>query len=62
MNGETTVACKICGQPYKVYNMYAGDQSACPSCRAKAEQNMRQGTNQKWNANQAFGEPPIVSC
>ena len=39
--GEQTVWCR-CGKPYKVYSHYAGDQSACPSCRAQAEQNMRQ--------------------
>ncbi len=31
-----TVKCPICGKPYKVYDMYAGDQSACPKCRAEA--------------------------
>lgn len=33
---ETTVKCRTCGDPYVFYNMYAGDQSACPTCRAKA--------------------------
>ena len=34
---EQTVKCPICGQPYKVYMYYAGDQSACPTCRLKAK-------------------------
>lgn len=38
---EQTIQCPICKQPYKVYPFYAGDQSACPSCRAKAEKNMK---------------------
>ena len=33
---EQTVKCRICGEPYVVYSHYAGDQSACPDCRAKA--------------------------
>ena len=32
---EQTVKCKICGKPYVFHAHYAGDQSACPSCRAK---------------------------
>ena len=31
-----TLKCPICGEPYTTYDMYAGDQSACPACRAKA--------------------------
>lgn len=38
---EQTVKCEICGDPYKFYPFYAGDQSACPKCRRKAERNMR---------------------
>ena len=34
---DRTRKCPICGRPYKVFSMYAGDQSACPSCRAEAE-------------------------
>lgn len=34
---ERTVKCPICGEPYKVYDYYVGDQSACPQCRRKAE-------------------------
>lgn len=34
--GEQTIKCKICGQPYKVYSFYAGDQSACKTCQAIA--------------------------
>lgn len=33
---ETTIKCPICGRPYVVYSHYAGDQSACPACRAEA--------------------------
>lgn len=33
---EQTVKCPICGEPYVFYSHYAGDQSACPGCRAKA--------------------------
>lgn len=36
---EQTVKCPICGRPYKVYSHYAGDQSACSSCRAEASKN-----------------------
>lgn len=35
--GGRTVKCPICGEPYKVYPYFAGDQSACPPCRRKAE-------------------------
>jgi len=37
---ETTVKCPICGRPYKCFDMYAGDQSACPKCISEAEGNM----------------------
>lgn len=37
---EQTVKCPICGRPYKVYDMYMGDQSACPTCREEAKKNM----------------------
>lgn len=36
---EITVKCPICGDPYKIYPFFAGDQSACPSCVARAEKN-----------------------
>jgi endogenous inhibitor of DNA gyrase (YacG/DUF329 family) len=36
---ETTVKCPICGKPYVIYDMYSGDQSACPACRAEARKN-----------------------
>ena len=36
MSSEMTVKCPICGAPYKAYSHYAGDQSACPDCRARA--------------------------
>lgn len=35
---EQTVKCPICARPYVVYMHYAGDQSACPSCRQKARE------------------------
>ncbi len=41
MSEDKTVKCPICGEPYKVMMFYAGDQSACPKCRNKAEDNMR---------------------
>lgn len=37
--GEKTVKCPICGEPYKVYPHYAGDQSACRRCQDRATQN-----------------------
>ena len=36
MSEEKTVKCPICGEPYKAYPFYAGDQSACPDCVQKA--------------------------
>lgn len=36
-----TVKCNICGHAYKFYAYMAGDQSACPSCIAQAESNMK---------------------
>lgn len=33
---EQTLKCPVCGEPYKVYSHYAGDQSACGRCQAKA--------------------------
>lgn len=33
---ERTVACPICGEPYKVFAMTVADQSACPDCVRKA--------------------------
>lgn len=33
---ETTKRCPICKQPYAILSHYAGDQSACPECRADA--------------------------
>lgn len=36
MTDEQTVKCPICGKPYVFYMYYAGDQSACPSCRKEA--------------------------
>lgn len=34
---DQTCKCHICGRPYKVFSMMAGDQSACPKCVAYAE-------------------------
>ena len=36
MSEEQTIKCPICGKPYVFMPFYAGDQSACPECRAKA--------------------------
>jgi len=36
MISEQTVKCPICGKPYVTFAHYAGDQSACPSCRSEA--------------------------
>ena len=36
MSSEMAVKCPICGSPYRPYSHYAGDQSACPDCRARA--------------------------
>lgn len=36
-----TVKCPICGEPYVFYSHYAGDQSACPECRAKAQRRIK---------------------
>lgn len=33
---EQTAQCPICKQPYKVYGLCAGDQSACQECVRKA--------------------------
>lgn len=33
---EQTIKCPICAKPYVVYSHFAGDQSACPSCRREA--------------------------
>jgi uncharacterized paraquat-inducible protein A len=33
---EQTLKCPVCGEPYKVCSLYAGDQSACGRCQAKA--------------------------
>ena len=42
MSGEKTVKCPICGEPYVFMPFYAGDQSACPKCRAKARKSKPQ--------------------
>lgn len=39
MWNEVTTKCLICGDPYKIWIHYAGDQSACPKCQSKAKQN-----------------------
>ena len=40
---DKIVRCPTCDSAYKVYGMYAGDQSACPVCRRAAEEAARQG-------------------
>lgn len=37
---EQTIKCPICGDPYNTYSHYAGNQSACPSCKSQAEENI----------------------
>jgi sarcosine oxidase delta subunit len=49
---EKTVKCPICGKPYKVYSMYAGDQSACPKCVEEAEKNMGKWQELPYRKNQ----------
>lgn len=34
-----TVKCPICDEPYKFYAFIVKDQSACPACVKKAEDN-----------------------
>lgn len=36
MMSEQTVKCPVCDNPYVIYQFYAGDQSACEDCRARA--------------------------
>jgi len=54
---ETTMKCRICGKPYKVYSMYAGDQSACPACRRAADEACKRDSTaqERWFRRQAFG-------
>lgn len=40
MSLEQVVKCRFCGELYKFYPFSAADQSACPSCVKKAEENM----------------------
>lgn len=42
MSLERVIKCPICGQPYKFFPYFAGDQSACPKCVKKAEKNTRE--------------------
>lgn len=39
-NAIEVVKCPICGEPYKVYPFYAGEQSACPKCRVESKPNI----------------------
>ena len=39
MADSQVVKCNICGKPYRFFAFYAGDQSACPACRAEADRN-----------------------
>lgn len=32
-----TLKCRFCGKLYVFYEYFAGDQSCCPECRAKAK-------------------------
>jgi len=40
---DKIVACPLCDKAYKVFTMYAGDQSTCPQCRREAEEAAQQG-------------------
>jgi DNA-directed RNA polymerase subunit RPC12/RpoP len=51
-----TVKCPICSEPYKVYAFMAGDQSACPYCRHKAEQ--KEGKYENWRSDDRFIKYP----
>ncbi len=42
---EQTVKCPICGEPYNVLPFYAGNQSACPQCRRKADAKEAKGNS-----------------
>ncbi len=44
---EQTVKCKICGRPYVVMDMYAGDQSACGTCLKEARKQTFAGRNRR---------------
>lgn len=46
---EQTVKCPICGKPYVIYSMYAGDQSACQECRDNARPKFTYSTNTRIN-------------
>jgi len=41
---EQVKKCPYCGELYEVYMYTVVDQSACPSCRAKAKANMNKHT------------------
>jgi len=46
---EQTIKCPICGLPYVVYSHYAGDQSACWSCRREARRELEQAAYPGWS-------------
>lgn len=46
MNSKV-VKCHLCGTLYKTYLHMVGDQSCCPACRRKADQNERKEFN-RW--------------
>ena len=45
MATEQTVKCPICSEPYVFYAYSAADQTACPTCVAKARKGTAEG---KW--------------
>lgn len=45
---EQTIKCPICNDPYVIYSMMCGDQSACPDCREKARQKIKKKSD-IWN-------------
>lgn len=46
------VKCDICGKPYVSYSHYAGDQSACPECRAEARMSSDANKEPPWRTTQ----------
>ena len=41
MSDSRVAKCPFCGKLYKTYNMTTRDQSCCPSCERKADEEMR---------------------
>ena len=54
MSEEQTVKCPICGEPYKVYMFYAGDQSAFPDCVRKAADKIKREPFERLYLNEPY--------